>query len=124
MHAGIICCPPSTTTTPTTIMSSSDTPQVRLSLSQSASTFKRSFDQFGFDLESPLDSTAVASSSGTVEHRPGPSNADRNKRARSNSVTPSSAEQTHSMDVSPSSSSSHTLSSASSNHPIANHRDP
>ena len=105
-------------------MSSSDTPQVRLSLSQSASTFKRSFDQFGFDLESPLDSTAVASSSGTVEHRPGPSNADRNKRARSNSVTPSSAEQTHSMDVSPSSSSSHTLSSASSNHPIANHRDP
>ena len=103
-------------------MSSSDPPQLRISLPHSASTFKRSFDQFGFDLESPLDPTAVASSSGTDEHRPGPSNGDRNKRARSNS-TPRSAEQTHSMDGSPSSSSSHTISSGSSNHPVADHRD-
>ncbi|KAI0002541.1 hypothetical protein BJV74DRAFT_882160 [Russula compacta] len=102
-------------------MSSSDSPQIRLSLPQSASSFKRSFDQYGFDLESPLDSAAVASSSGTDEHRPGPSNGDRNKRARSNSVTPNSAEQAHSTDSSPSSSSSHTMSSASSNHAAANH---
>ena len=104
-------------------MSSSDPPQLRLSLPHSASTFKRSFDQFGFDLDSPLDSTAVASSSGSDEHRPGPSNGDRNKRARSNSVTPNSSEQTHSMDNSPGSSSSHTISSASANHAVANHRD-
>ncbi|KAI9451338.1 hypothetical protein F5148DRAFT_551155 [Russula earlei] len=104
-------------------MSSSDPPQLRLSLSQSASTFKRSFDQFGFDLDSPLDSTAVASSSGTDEHRPGPSNGDRNKRARSSSVNPNSTEQPHVVDTPPSSSSSHTLSSASSNQVVVNHRD-
>lgn len=101
-------------------MSSSDSPQLRLSLSHSASTFKRSFDQFGFDLESPLDSTAAASSSGTDEHRPGPSNTDRNKRARS---TPDAAEQAHAMDSSPSSSSSHTISSAPSYPPLPNHTD-
>jgi hypothetical protein len=104
-------------------MSSSDTPQLRLSLSHSASTYKRSFDQFGFDLDTPLDPAAVASSSGTDEHRPGPSNGDRNKRARSNSVSPNSAEQAHSMDSPPSSSSSHTISSASSNHAVADRRD-
>ena len=104
-------------------MSSSDPPQLRLSLPHSASTFKRSFDQFGFDLDPSLDPTAVASSSGTDEHRPGPSNGDRNKRARSNSVTPGSAEQAHSMDGSPGSSSSHTISSGSSNHAVADHRD-
>jgi hypothetical protein len=106
-----------------TIMSSSDPPQLRLSLPQSASTFKRSFDQFGFDLDTPLDPTAVASTSATDEHRPGPSNGDRNKRARSNSVTPNSADQTHSMDSSPGSSSSHTISSGSSSHAVADHRD-
>jgi hypothetical protein len=104
-------------------MSSSDPPQLRLSLPQSASTFKRSFDQFGFDLDTPLDPTAVASTSATDEHRPGPSNGDRNKRARSNSVTPNSADQAHSMDSSPGSSSSHTISSGSSGHAVANHRD-
>jgi hypothetical protein len=106
-----------------TIMSSSDTPQLRLSLSHSASTFKRSFDQFGFDLDPALDPTAVASSSGADEHRPGPSNGDRNKRARSNSVTPNSAEQAHSMDSHSGSSSSHTISSTSANHAVADHRD-
>lgn len=104
-------------------MSSSDPPQLRLSLPQTASTFKRSFEQFGFDLEPPIDSTVVASSSSTDEHRPGPSNGDRNKRARSSSVTPSSTEQTRSMDSSPSASSSHTVSSGPSNHAVANHRD-
>jgi hypothetical protein len=106
-----------------TIMSSSDPPQLRLSLPQSASTFKRSFDQFGFDLDTPLDPAAVASTSATDEHRPGPSNGDRNKRARSNSVTPNSADQSHSMDSSPGSSSSHTISSGSSSHAVADHRD-
>jgi hypothetical protein len=104
-------------------MSSSDPPQLRLPFPHSASTFKRSFDQFGFDLGSPLDPTAVASSSGTDEHRPGPSNGNRNKRARRNSVTPNSSEQTYSMDSSPGSSSSHTMSSGSSNHAAADHRD-
>ena len=102
-------------------MSSSDPPQLRLSLPQSASTFKRSFDQFGFDLNTPLDPTAVASTSAIDEHRPGPSNGDRNKRARSNSVTPNSADQAHSMDSSPGP--SHTISSASSSHAVADHRD-
>jgi hypothetical protein len=104
-------------------MSSSDPPQLRLSLPQTASTFKRSFEQFGFDLESSVDSTIVASSSGTDEHRPGPSNGDRNKRARSSSVTHNPAEQARSADSSPSSSSSTTISSSSSNHAVANHRD-
>ena len=104
-------------------MSSSDPPQIRLSLPQSASNFKRSFEQFGFDLESPLDSSAAASSSLTDEHRPGPSNADRNKRARSSSVTLNSVEQPHVVDSSPGSSSSHTISSGSSHHPVANHSD-
>jgi hypothetical protein len=104
-------------------MSSSDPPQIRLSLPQSASTFKRSFDQFGFDLDTPLDPAAVASTSATDEHRPGPSNGDRNKRARSNSVSPNSADQSHSMDNSPGSSSSHTMSSGSSSHAVADHRD-
>ena len=104
-------------------MSSSDPPQLCLSLPQSASTFKRSFDQFGFDLDTPLDTTTVASTSATDEHRPGPSNGDRNKRARSNSVTPNSADQPHSMDSSPGSSSSHTISSGPSSHAVADHRD-
>ncbi len=104
-------------------MSSSDSPQLRLSLPHSASTFKRSFDQFGFDLNTPLDPSAAASSSATDEHRPGPSNGDRNKRARSNTVTPNSAEQAHSMDSSPGSGSSHTISSASSSHAAADHRN-
>jgi hypothetical protein len=108
---------------PATIMSSSDPPQLRLSLPQSASTFKRSFDQFGFDLDTPLDPTAVASTSTTDEHRPGPSNGDRNKRARSNSVTPNSADQAHSIDSSPGSASSHTMSSGPSSHAVADHRD-
>jgi len=100
-------------------MSSSDPPQIRLSLPQSASTFKRSFEQFGFDLES----SAAASSSLADEHRPGPSNTDRNKRARSSSVTLNSVEQAHVVDSSPSSSSSHTISSGLSHHPVANHSD-
>ena len=104
-------------------MSSSEPPHLRLSLPQSASTFKRSFDQFGFDLDTPLDPTAVASTSATDEHRPGPSNGDRNKRARSNSVTPNSADQARSMDSSTGSSSSHSMSSGSSSHAVADHRD-
>jgi hypothetical protein len=104
-------------------MSSSDPPQLRLSLPQAASNFKRSFEQFGFDLESPLDSSAAASSSVTDEHRPGPSNTDRNKRARSSSVTLNSVEQAHVVDNSSSSSSSHAVSSGSSHHPVTNHSD-
>ncbi len=107
-------------------MSSPDPPQLRLSLPSTASTFKRSFDQFGFDLEAPVDSSLVASSSSTDEHRPGPSNADRNKRARSSSVTPNnnnSTEQARSIDTSSPSTSSHSTSSPS-NHLSTSHRDP
>src|SRR6266702_2140325 len=103
----------------TTIMSSPDPPQLRLSLPSTAPTFKRSFDQFGFDLETPVDSSLVASSSSTDEHRPGPSNTDRNKRARSNSVTPNnsnSVEQARSIDTPPSGSSH-------ANHMTTAHRD-
>ncbi|KAH8996685.1 hypothetical protein EDB92DRAFT_1517363 [Lactarius akahatsu] len=102
-------------------MSSPDPPQLRLSLPSTAPTFKRSFDQFGFDLETPIDSSLVASSSTTDEHRPGPSNTDRNKRARSNSVTPNnnnSAEQARSTDTSLSGP-SHTA----ANHMTTTHRD-
>ncbi|KAI9441384.1 hypothetical protein H4582DRAFT_1379110 [Lactarius indigo] len=102
-------------------MSSPDPPQLRISLPSTAPTFKRSFDQFGFDLETPVDSSLVASSSTTDEHRPGPSNTDRNKRARSNSVTPNnsnSAEQARSIDASPSGP-SHTA----ANHMTTTHRD-
>jgi hypothetical protein len=104
-------------------MSSPDPPHIRLSLPSTAPTFKRSFDQFGFDLETPLDSSLVASSSSTDEHRSGPSNTDRNKRARSNSVTPTngnSAEQARSIDTSSPSASSHPT---SSNHMTTTHRD-
>ena len=107
-------------------MSSPDPPHLRLSLPPTAPTFKRSFDQFGFDLETPVDSSLVASSSNTDEHRPGPSNTDRNKRARSNSVTPNnsnSAEQARPIDTSSPSAPPHSTSSAIPNHMTTTHRD-
>ncbi|KAF8880670.1 hypothetical protein BD779DRAFT_1548379 [Infundibulicybe gibba] len=58
-------------------MSSNCPPQLHLSLPQNTTSFKRSFEQFGFDLESPSSSTD-ASGSGL------PSDGhDRTKRARS-----------------------------------------
>ena len=108
-------------------MSSPDPPHLRLSLPSTAPTFKRSFDQFGFDLETPLDSSLPASSSNSDEHRPGPSNTDRNKRARSNSITPNnsnSVEPARPIDTSSPPRPLHSTSSATSNHMTTTHRDP
>ncbi|KAG5726839.1 RING finger protein 38, partial [Termitomyces sp. T112] len=54
-------------------MSSSCPPQLRLDLPAPSTSFKRSFDQFGFDLDSPA----------APPDGPAPSPSDRNKRARS-----------------------------------------
>ncbi|KAG6811981.1 hypothetical protein H0H92_005015 [Tricholoma furcatifolium] len=56
-------------------MSSSCPPQLHLELPPNTTSFKRSFDQFGFDLESPLGPDGVGTS--------GNDGNDRNKRARS-----------------------------------------
>jgi hypothetical protein len=57
-------------------MSSNCPPQLQLSLQTNTTSFKRSFEQFGFDLESPGDATDAGGSGGNNGH-------DRNKRARS-----------------------------------------
>ncbi|RDB29834.1 hypothetical protein Hypma_013932 [Hypsizygus marmoreus] len=58
-------------------MSSNCPPQLHLELPPNTTSFKRSFDQFGFDLDSPLGaSDATQGGSGSNGH-------DRNKRARS-----------------------------------------
>jgi hypothetical protein len=57
-------------------MSSNCPPQLHLSLPANTTSFKRSFEQFGFDLESPLGGTDGAGASGSDGN-------DRNKRARS-----------------------------------------
>ncbi|KAF9531403.1 hypothetical protein CPB83DRAFT_103185 [Crepidotus variabilis] len=79
-------------------MSSNCPPQLQLSIQPSTTSFKRSFEQFGFDLGSPVDGGASGSNNGN----------DRNKRARSAS---SFSDSNESMD---SSSSSRTLASTSS----------
>ena len=82
--------PPSTVSFPSTSMSSNCPPQLQLSLQTNTTSFKRSFEQFGFDLESPGDATDSGES--------GVNNGnDRNKRARSAS---SLSEDSDSMDSS------------------------
>jgi len=54
-------------------MSSNCPPQLQLSLQPNTTSFKRSFEQFGFDLESPVDGGGGSANNGN----------DRNKRARS-----------------------------------------
>lgn len=69
------------------IMSSNRPPQLQLSLSLAegnGTSFKRSFEQYGFDLETPVNGEASGSGSGLS----GSSERDeRNKRARSESST-------------------------------------
>ncbi|KAK0443492.1 hypothetical protein EV421DRAFT_520054 [Armillaria borealis] len=60
------------------IMSANCPPQLHLTLPANATSFKRSFEQFGFDLESPTTGNDVGSSSTDNGGR-----RDRNKRARS-----------------------------------------
>ena len=57
-------------------MSSNCPPQLQLSLQTNTTSFKRSFEQFGFDLESPGDATDAGGSGANNGN-------DRNKRARS-----------------------------------------
>ena len=68
--------PPSTVPCPSTSMSSNCPPQLQLSLQTSTTSFKRSFEQFGFDLESPGPATDAGGSGANNGN-------DRNKRARS-----------------------------------------
>ena len=102
--------PPSTVSCPFTSMSSNCPPQLQLSLQTNTTSFKRSFEQFGFDLESPGDATDAGGSGGNN------GNNDRNKRARSAS---SFSEDSDSMD------SSHlsTLASGSSGSSPSRHGD-
>jgi len=71
-------------------MSSNCPPQLQLSLQPSTTSFKRSFEQFGFDLESPGSATDAGGSGANNGN-------DRNKRARSAS---SFSESSDSMDSS------------------------
>ena len=84
--------PPSTVPCPFTTMSSNCPPQLQLTLQTNTTSFKRSFEQFGFDLESPGDATDAGGSGGGTNH-----GNDRNKRARSAS---SFSEDSDSMDSS------------------------
>ncbi|KDR70165.1 hypothetical protein GALMADRAFT_890275 [Galerina marginata CBS 339.88] len=59
-------------------MSSNCPPQLQLSIQPSTTNFKRSFEQFGFDLESPVGASEAGSSGSNNGN-------DRNKRARSSS---------------------------------------
>ncbi|KAJ8082421.1 hypothetical protein PM082_008276 [Marasmius tenuissimus] len=67
-------------------MSSSYPPQLHLTLPTNTTSFKRSFDQFGFDLDSPVGN-AEAGSSSSGSHGAGSSGSrnERNKRPRSTS---------------------------------------
>ena len=91
-------------------MSSNCPPQLQLSLQTNTTSFKRSFEQFGFDLESPGGATDAGGSGGNNGN-------DRNKRARSAS---SFSEGSDSMD------SSHlsTIASGSSASSASAHGDP
>ncbi|KAF9476246.1 hypothetical protein BDN70DRAFT_185474 [Pholiota conissans] len=59
-------------------MSSTCPPQLQLSIQPNTTSFKRSFEQFGFDLESP-----VVANSGAATAAAGDGRNERNKRARS-----------------------------------------
>jgi hypothetical protein len=81
-------------------MSNRFPPQLHLSLPPAATSFKRSFDQFGFDLDSPgLQDSQGAGGSGSSSSASTPSTDgnDRNKRARSE---PRSTESTPDVDLS------------------------
>ncbi|TFY55903.1 hypothetical protein EVG20_g9146 [Dentipellis fragilis] len=74
-------------------MSSPDPPQIQLALTPNTTSFKRSFEEFGYDLESPVDtsvSSASSSGSGSTDSLAAGSANDgneRHKRARSDSFS-------------------------------------
>ncbi|KAF5309031.1 hypothetical protein D9619_013590 [Psilocybe cf. subviscida] len=61
-------------------MSSDCPPQLQLSIQPTTTSFKRSFEEFGFDLESPVGTRAVIAGESGTTHSTGN---ERNKRARS-----------------------------------------
>ncbi|KAF9261159.1 hypothetical protein L218DRAFT_548629 [Marasmius fiardii PR-910] len=67
-------------------MSSSYPPQLHLTLPSNTTSFKRSFDQFGFDLESPVGNAEAGSSSGSPSSGSG-SSRNGNKRQRPRSAS-------------------------------------
>lgn len=89
-------------------MSSNRPPQLHLSLhAENGTSFKRSFEQYGFDLDAPLTDTSEAGGSGLSGVGSADRN-DRNKRARSESSlsnTDEAAESSGSSDVGPAGSS-------------------
>ncbi|KAA1477936.1 hypothetical protein DENSPDRAFT_627407 [Dentipellis sp. KUC8613] len=74
-------------------MSSPDPPQIQLALTPNTTSFKRSFEEYGYDLESPVDtsvSSASSSGSGSTDSLAAGSANDgneRHKRARSGSFS-------------------------------------
>ncbi|KIM86610.1 hypothetical protein PILCRDRAFT_309403 [Piloderma croceum F 1598] len=89
-------------------MSSNRPPQIHLSLhAENGTSFKRSFEQYGFDLDAPLTDASEAGGSGLSGVGSADRN-DRNKRARSESSlsnTDELAESSGSSDVGPAGSS-------------------
>ncbi|KAF4607595.1 hypothetical protein EYR38_001667 [Pleurotus pulmonarius] len=66
-------------------MSSNRPPQLHLALPTSTTSFKRSFEQFGFDLESPLSQAEPGSSSSSGTLGSSGDGHERSKRPRSES---------------------------------------
>jgi hypothetical protein len=90
-------------------MSSNCPPQLQLSLHPNTTSFKRSFEQFGFDLASPVEVSGSGSNDGN----------DRNKRARSESSFSDRTDSTAS-----SQSSTLTSGSSGSSSPSSNEDEP
>ena len=100
---------PPTVSCPFTSMSSNCPPQLQLSLQTSTTSFKRSFEQFGFDLESPGGATDAGGSGANNGN-------DRNKRARSASSFSEGSDSTDSSHLS-------TIASGSSGSSLSRHGD-
>ncbi|THH18152.1 hypothetical protein EW146_g2788 [Bondarzewia mesenterica] len=65
-------------------MSSTDPPQLHINLPSNTTSFKRSFEEFGFDLDSPIDASG-GSASGSNDNSIANEGGERCKRARSES---------------------------------------
>lgn len=74
-----------------TVMSSSRPPQLQISLpTETGTSFKRSFEQYGFDLDTPLNASGESSGSGGTTNLGSGNRNERNKRARSSSSSSNS----------------------------------
>ena len=70
---------------PLTTMSSTDPPQIHITISSNSTSFKRSFEQFGFDLDSPVDANSSSSASPGSNALSVGEGGERSKRPRSDS---------------------------------------